>query len=262
MKCLALTKMIFFAVGAQATSDNPTTAVDHKLNKDTKVGTPGVHEVRIDNFQNDAVDDITEVEFASEKFLEKSKDGEDQTEDYTEPKDKSDSRDQTECNADIEGESLSDTYSVSSSEAVGDHGGILVSEDINQIQTTQTLAEHKSTKKKSEGRLKYLENKAKSVAASVLEGVSSVASTIGEATSSIKAKVGSYITSQTYHEVYRKKVTISLPFKHGPKIYNRIIRYRIADCNLTYSPVVTVKITSTSRANHEDTHLFMRFTQL
>jgi len=254
-------------VSTQATreNDNLTTVVDHKFNnKDTKVGIlemDNAHEVRI---QKDAVD-IPMVKFAI--LPEKNNDEENQTEDYTETKDKNDSYDPTECNADIEGKSLSDTYIGNSSEAIGDHGGILESKDINELQTTQTSTEYESTEKISEGRLKYLRNKAKSVAASVLEGVSSVASTIGEATSSIKesgkaliSKVGSCVTSQMYHEIYRKKVTISLPFKHGPKIYNRIIRYRIADCTLIYSPVVTVKITSTSRANHRDTHLFMRFT--
>jgi len=216
----------FFSVG-------PTTSVDNKSNnKDTKVGIlekDKDHKDSIDNFPKDAFDDITE---ANEIFSEKNKDGEDQTEYYTETKDKSESHDRTECNTDTGVENIN------SSEAVGDHGGTLEPEGINHLQTPQTSA-----------------------ASSLREGASAVKNAARSKASSLTSTIKGLLNS-TNHEVYREKKTISLPFKHGPKVYNRIIRYRIADSNQAYSPVVTVKITSTPRANHENTHLFMRFTRL
>ena len=59
--------------------------------------------------------------------------------------------------------------------------------------------------------------------------------------------------------LYKKKITIDLPYGKGPKTHCRMITYKPINCKGSPCPLISLTIKPSGRCRHEDTHLFVRF---
>ena len=76
--------------------------------------------------------------------------------------------------------------------------------------------------------------------------------------SKVKTTFTNIITKPAHHEVYRKTFTICEHQGQG-EAFHHLICYQNEDFSAITNPLITITIKSTSPACHEDSHLFVRF---